>query len=176
MAIFPLGGFGATTFGRLFLGAALPAAYFWHPEAPRKVSPHSESGGRTSPTPSSKAIAHPIFGHFSAGGCWRPDLRALIFGRGCARGLFLAHGGRPQSLGPFRVRRTNFAHAPRQGYSTPVFWPFFRWGVLAARPSGAHFWARLCPWPLFGTRRPPAKYGAIPSPADELRTRPLPRL
>ena len=214
----------------------MPAAYFWHPEAPRTVSPHSESGGRTSPAPPTKAIAHPffghfsaggfwhhdlraiifgrgfarglflvprgtsqslvpfrvrrtnfaraphqgysppVFGHFSAGGSWHPDLRGLIFGRGCARGLFLAHGGRPPSLGPFRVPRTNFAHAPHQGYSPPVFWPFFRWGVLGPRPSGADFWARLCPWPIFGTQRPPAKYGAIPSPADELRPRPPPRL
>ena len=158
------------------MGAAVPVAYFWHTEAARQVWCHSESRGRTSPTPPTKAIAHPFCGHFSAGGSWDPDLRGLIFGRGCARGLFLAHGGRPPSLVPFRVPRTNFAHAPHQGYSPPVFWPFFRWGVLGPRPSGADFWARLCPWPIFGTRRPPAKSGAIPSPADELRPRPPPRL
>ena len=158
------------------MGAAVPVAYFWHTEAARQVWCHSESRGRTSPTPPTKAIAHPFFGHFSAGGFWHHDLRALIFGRGFARGLFLAPRGPSQSLAPFRVRRTNFARAPHQGYSPPVFWPFFRWGVLGPRPSGADFWARLCPWPIFGTRRPPAKSGAIPSPADELRPRPPPRL
>ena len=158
------------------MGAAVPVAYFWHTDAPRQVWCNSESRGRTSPTPPTKAIAHPFFGYFSPGGSWDPDLRGLIFGRGCARGLFLAHGGRPPSMVPFRVTRTNFAHAPHQGYSPPFFWPFFRWGVLGPRHSGADFWARLCPWPIFGTQRPPAKYGAIPSPADELRPRPPPRL
>ena len=38
-----------TTFGRSFLGAYVPAAYFWHTEAARKVSPHSVPGGRKSP-------------------------------------------------------------------------------------------------------------------------------
>ncbi|KAK9229899.1 hypothetical protein WN944_022865 [Citrus x changshan-huyou] len=42
LAISPLGAFGTPTFGRLFFGAAEPAAYFWHTEAPRKVSPHSK--------------------------------------------------------------------------------------------------------------------------------------
>ena len=158
------------------MGEAVPVAYFRHMEAARKVWGHSECGGRTSPTPPTKAIAHPFFGHFSAGGSWHPDLRGLIFGRGCVRGQFLAHEGRLQSLGAFLVLRTNFAHAPHQGYKPPVFWPFFRWGVLAPRPSGADIWLRLCPWPIFGTRRPLAKSGAIPSPADELRPRPPPRL
>ena len=158
------------------MGAAVAVAYFWHPEAARQVWCHSKSRGRTSPMPPTKAIAHTFFGHFSAGGCWHPDLRGLIFGRGCACGLFLAHGGRPPSQGPFRVPRTKFAHAPHQGYSPPVFWPFFHWGVLGPRPSGADFCARLCPWPIFGTRRPPPKYGAILSRADELRPRPPPRL
>ena len=158
------------------MGAAVPVAYFWHTEAARQVWCHSESRGRTSPTPPTKAIAHPFFGHFSAGGSWDPDLRGLIFGRGCARGLFLAHRGRPPSMVPFRVPRTNFAHAPHQGYSPPVLWPFFRWGVLAPRPSGAYIWARLCPRLIFGTPRPLAKSRPIPSPADELRPRPPPRL
>ena len=47
---------------------------------------------------------------------------------------------------------------------------------LRGTPVVLNFWARLCPWPIFGTPRPPAKYGAIPSPADELRPRPPPRL
>ena len=124
-------------------------AYFWHTEAARKVWVHSESGGRTSPTPPTKAIAHPFFGHFSAGECRRPDLRALIFGRGCARGLFLAHGVRPQSMGQFRVRRTNFAHAPHQGYSPHVFWPFFRWGVVGAPTFGCSFLSAAVPVAYF---------------------------
>ena len=33
-----------------------------HPEASRKASLHSESGGQTSPAPSTKAIAHPYWG------------------------------------------------------------------------------------------------------------------
>ena len=90
---FRRGVLGTTTFGRSFLDANVPAAYFLGPEAARKVSPHSESGGRTWPAPPTKAIAHPFFGHFSAGGFWHHNLRALIFGRGFARGLFLAHGG-----------------------------------------------------------------------------------
>ena len=84
--------------------------------------------------------------------------------------------GRSQSLAPFGARRRKFTPSPHQDYIPPVFWPFFRWGVLGPRTSGAVFWARLCPWPIFGTRRPPAKSGAIPSPADELRPRPPPRL
>ena len=158
------------------MGAAVPVAYFWHTEAARKVWDHSESGGRTSPTPPTKAIAHPFFGHFSAGGFWHHDLRALIFGRGFARGLFLAPRGPSQSLAPFRVRRTNFTSPNPQGYGPPVFWPFFRRRALAPRPSRTYFWARLCPRPIFGTRRPAAKSHPIPSPADELRQTQPPRL
>ena len=138
-------GVGAPTFGRSFLGAAVPVAYFWHTKVARKVWRHSESGGRTWPARPPNAIAHPFLSPFSAGRTWRPGLRAVSFGRGCTRGLFLAHGGRPPRLVPFRVPRANFAHAPHQGYSPPGFWPFFRWGVLGPRPSGADFWARLCP-------------------------------
>ena len=47
--LFPLDELGAPAFGQLFLGAALSAAYFWHTEAARKVSRHSESGGRSWP-------------------------------------------------------------------------------------------------------------------------------
>ena len=148
------------------MGTAVPVASFWYTEAPHKVSPHSESGGRTWPAPPPKAIAHPFFGHFWGGRTWGRDLRALIFGRGSAHGLFLAYGGPSQSLAPSQVLRTNLAIPNPQGYSPPVFWAFFRWGVLAPRPSRADFWVQLFPWPIFGTWRPPAKYGAIPSPAD----------
>ena len=155
------------------MGAAVPVAYFWHTEAARQVWCHSESRGRTSPTPPTKAIAHPFFGHFSAGGFWHHDLRALIFGRGFARGLFLAPRGPSQSLAPFRVRRTNLASPSPQGYSPPVFWAFLRRTNLGTGPSGAYFWMRQYPRPIFGTRRPLVKSGPIPSPADELG-QPLP--
>ena len=158
------------------MGAAVPAAYFWHTEAARKVSRHSESGGRSWPAPPPKAIAHPFLWPFSAGRTWRPGLRAVIFGRGCARGLFLAHGGRSQSLAPFRVPRTKLASPTSQGYSPPVFVAFFRWTNLAPRPSGGYFWLRLSPRPIFGTRRPLAKSRAIPSPADEVGQPHPPRL
>ena len=92
---------GDGTVGRLFLGTAVPVAFFWDTEAPRKVLPHSESSGRTWPAPPPKAIAHPFFGHFCGGPTWGRDLRVLIFGCGSARGLFLAHGGPSQSLAPF---------------------------------------------------------------------------
>ena len=128
-----------------------PAPYFWHTEAPRKVFRHSESGGRSWPAPPPKAIAHPFLWPFSAGRTWRPGLRAVIFGRGCARGLFLAHRGRSQSLAPFRVRRTKLASPTPQGYSPPVFWAFLRRTNLGTGPSGAYFWARQWPRPIFGT-------------------------
>ena len=89
-------------------GAAVPVAYFWHTEAPRKVWCHSMSGGRTWRAPPPKAIAHPFFGHFCGRRTWGRDLRA-----------------------------------------------------------------RQCPRPIFCTRRPLAKSGPIPSPADELG-QPLP--
>ena len=158
------------------MGAAVLAAYFWHTEAPSKVSHHSESGGRTWPAPPPKAIAHPFFRPFSTGGFWLPDLRVLIFWRCCTRGLFLAQGGPSQSLTPFRVRRTNLASPTPQGYSPPVFVAFFRWMNLANRPSGGYFWARLCPRPIFGTRRRLAKSRTIPSPADEVGQPHPPRL
>ena len=173
MGIFAADELGDGTFGCLFLGAAVPAAYFWHTEAPRKVGPHSESVRRTWPARPPKAIAHPFFGHFCGGRTWGRDLRALIFGRGRARGLFLAHGGPSQSLDPFRVRRTNLASPSPQGYSPPVFWAFLRRTNLGTGPSGAYFWARQCPRPIFGARRPLAKSGPIPTPSDELG-QPLP--
>ena len=52
----PLGPFGAPTIGALFLVAAVPATPCGHTEAPRKASPHSEPGGRTSPVPPTKAM------------------------------------------------------------------------------------------------------------------------
>ena len=46
--LFPLDELGAPALGRLFLGAAVPAAYFWHTEAPRNSrgipSPADEVG------------------------------------------------------------------------------------------------------------------------------------
>ena len=164
---------GDGTFGRLFLGVAVSAAYIWHTEAPRKVWPHSEPGGRTWPAPPPKAIAHPFFGHFCGGRTWGRDLRVLIFGRGGARGLFLADGVPSQSLAPFQDWRTNLTSPSPQGYSLPVFWDLLRRTNLGTGPSGAYVWARQSPLPIFGTRRPLAKSGPIPSPADELG-QPLP--
>ena len=155
-------------FGWVFLCAAVPVAYFWHTESPSKGSRHSESGRRSWPAPAPKAIAHPFLCPFSAGRTWRPGLRAVIFGRGFGRGLFLTHGGPSQILAAFRVQRRKLASPTLQGYSPPVFVAFFRWTNLAPRPSGSYFWTRLCPRPIFGTRRPLAKSHAIPSPADEV--------
>ena len=168
---------------RTNLGTGTSGAYFWARQCPRpifgtrrppcKVWPHSESGRRAWPAPPPKAIAHPFFQHFCGGRTWGRDLRALIFGHGTARGVFLVHGGPSQSLAPFRVRRTNLASPSPQGYGHPVFWAFLRRTNLGTGPSGAYFWARQCPRPSFGTRRPLAKSGPIPSPADELG-QPLP--
>ena len=141
--LFPRDELGAPAFGSLYLGAGLPVAYFWHTEAPRKVSRHSESGGRDWPAPPPKAIAHPFLWPFSAGRTWRLGLRAVIFVRGFAHGLCLAHGGHSQSLGAFRVRRTRLASPTFQGYRPPVFVAFFRWMNLAPRPSDGYFWAWL---------------------------------
>ena len=158
------------------MGAAVPVAYFWHTEAARQVWGHSESRGRTSLTPPPKAIANPFLWTFSAGRTSRPSLWAVIFGCDCARGLCLAHGGPSQSLAAFRVRRTKLASPTPQGYSPPVVVAFFRWMNLAPRHSGSYFWARLCPRPIFGTRRRLAKSRAIPSPADEVGQPYPPRL
>ena len=158
------------------MGPAVPAAYFWYTEAPRKVSRHSESGGRSWPAPPTKAIAHPFLWLFSAGRTWCPGLRAVIFGRGCARGLYFAHGGAAQCLAPIRVRRTKLASPTPQGYSPPVFVAFFRRTNLAHSPSGGYFWAWLWPRSIFGTRRHIRKSRAIPSPADEVGQPHPPRL
>ena len=154
----------------------MPAAYFLHTEAPRQVSRHSESGGRTWPAPPPKAIAHPFLWPLCAGRTWRPGLWAVIFGRGNARSLFLAHGGPSLCLAAFRVRRTDLASPTPQGYSPPVFVPFLRWTNLAPRPSAGYFWARLCPRIIFSTRRPLAKSRGIPSPADGVGQPHPPRL
>ena len=69
-----------------------------------------------------------------------------------------------------------FGRPTPQGYSPPVFVTFFRWTNLAPRPSGGYFWARLCPLPIFGTRRPLAKSHGIPSLADEVGQPHAPRL
>ena len=155
------------------MGAALPAAYFWHTEDPPIVSRHSEYGGQSWPAPPPKAIAHPFLWRFSAGQTWRPGLRAVIFGRGFVRGLFLAHGGPSQSLAAFRVQRRNLTSPTPQGYSPPGFWALLRRTNLGTGTSGAYFWAWQCQRPIFGTRRPLEKSGPITSPADELG-QPLP--
>ena len=152
------------------MGAAVPAAYFWTTEAPRKVSRHSVSGGRSWPAPPPKAIAHPFLWPFSAGRTWRPGLRVVIFRCGFARGLFFAHGGPSQSLAAFRVRRTKLASPTPQG-AHPFLWPF-----SAGRTWGPGLWARLCPQPIFGTRRHLTKSCAIPSLADEVGQPHPPRL
>ena len=214
----------------------MPRTSRGHTEAALKVSPHYESGGRSWPKPPTKAIAHPSFWAFSAGGLWDWGLPALVFGRGHSRSLFLAHGGRSQSLAqfrvrrtklapvptkaiahpsfwaffagglwdgglravfygrgfgqvilrahggrsqilaPFRVRRTKLAPAPHQGYSPPLVLGIFRWGVVGRGPSGARFWTRLCPGQPAGTRRPLSKSRPITSPADEVGPSPPPRL
>ena len=111
------------------MGVAFPKKSRGHTEAAHKVSSHSESGGRSWPQPPTKAIAHPSISAFSAGGLWDGGFRRPVFGRGRARSLFLAHKGRTQNLGPFRVRRTNLAPAPHQGYSLPSFWAFSAGGL-----------------------------------------------
>ena len=158
------------------MGVALAAAYIWHAEAHRKVSQHSESGGRSRPASPPKAIAHPFLWPFCAGRTWRPGLRAVIFGSGFTCCLFLVHGGPSQSLAAFQVRRTKLARTTPQGYRPPVFVAFFRWTNLAPRPSGGYLCARLCPWPMFGTQRPLAKSRGIPSTADEVGQPHPPRL
>ena len=121
------------------MGAAVPAAYFSHTEAARKVSAHYESGGRSGPQPPTKAIADPSIWAFSAGGLRDGGLRVPLFGSGLARGIFLAHGGRTQSLAPIRVRRTKLAQAPHKGYSPPLNFGIFRRGWCDGRLGGLVF-------------------------------------
>ena len=163
-------------FGRSFWTAAVPWTSRGHTEAARKISAHSESGGRTWPLSPTKAIAHTSIWAFSTGGLCDGRLRGLHFGRGRARGIVLTHGGHAQSLAPFRVRRTKLAPTPHQGYSPPLDLGIFPRGVVRWGPSGAYFWVRPCPWPSFGTRSPHAKSRPIPSPADEVGPNPPPRL
>ena len=124
--------------------AAVPGTSRGHTEAARKVSAHSESGDRSWPQRPTKAIAQPSFWAFSAGGLWDGGLRALVFGRGCAWDIPRAHGGRSQSLSPFRVRPSKLAPTPHQGYSPPLVLGIFRWWIVGRCTSGAHFWPRLC--------------------------------
>ena len=122
------------------MDVGVPGASRGHTEAGRKVWPHSESGGPTSPHPPTKAIAHRPFWPFSAGRFWDGAVWALVFGHGCARGIPRVHGGRSKNLAPFRVRQTNFAPPPHLGYSAPPFRPFsagrFRDGVVGALVFG----------------------------------------
>ena len=163
-------------FGSSFLAVAVPGTSRGHTKATRKVSAHSESGGRSGPEPPTKAIAHPSIRAFSAGRLWHGGLRGLIFGPGLARGLFLVHGGRTLSLARFRVRRTKLAPTPHQGYSPPLVLGIFRWGVVGRWNSGARFWPQLCLGHPAGTGRPLAKSHPISSPADEVGPSPPPRL
>ena len=160
----------------LVFGCGRARGLFWAHGGPIKVSPDSESGGRSWPQPPTKAIAHPSFWAFSAGGLSDGGLPAVVFGRGHARSLLLAHGGRSQTLPPFRVQRTKFAPAPHLGYSPPLVLGIFGWGVVGRGPSGTRFWERLCPGHPAGTRRPLAKSRPVPSPADEVCPSSPPRL
>ena len=139
------------------MGDTLTAAYFWHTEAPCKVSRHSEYGGRSWPTPPPKAIAHPFLWPLSAGRTWRPGLRAGIFGRGCARGLFLVHGGPSQSLAPFRVRQTNIASQPPPKAIAHPFFGHFSPGGLWRPDLRALILGRGCARGLFLTHGGPSQ-------------------
>ena len=75
-----------------------------------------------------------------------------------------------------RVGRSWSAPPPHQGYSTPPVLALFCRAVLGPGSWGTCFCARLCPGHPAGTRRPLAKFGPIPSPADQLRPTPPPRL
>ena len=123
----------------MFFCADLPRTSRGHTEAARKVSPHYESGGRSWPLPPTKALAHPSFWVFSAGGLWDGGLRVVIFGCGFAQDIPWANKGRSQSLAAFRVRRMKLAPSPHQGYSPPLVLGIFRWGVVGRGPSGALF-------------------------------------
>ena len=124
---FSAGVFGTGAFGRSFLGAAVAGASRGHTVAARIVWPHPESGRPTSPHPPQCYSPPPVLALFRRG-FWDGRHRAVVFGRGCARGIPRVQGGRSQSLAPFRVRRTNFAPLPHQGYSTPIVWAIFRGG------------------------------------------------
>ena len=168
---------------RTNLGTGPLGAYFWARQCPRPIFGTRRPLAKSGPLPSpADELGQPLpprlqptrfLGIFAADENWGRDRRVLIFGRGSARGEFLAHGGPSQSLAPFLVRRTNLASPSPQGNSRPIFWAFLRRTNLGTGPSGTYFWARQCPWPILGTRRPLAKSGPIPSPADELG-QPLP--
>ena len=65
------------------MGATITATPRGHIKAPRKASPHSESGGRTSPAPPTKAIAHPFWGPWGLFGI--PTLGHYFWARLCPR-------------------------------------------------------------------------------------------
>ena len=111
-------------FGCSFLGAAVPGAPHGQKEAARKVWPHSESGGPTSPHPRNKAIAYPPFWPFSAGRFWDGGVWAVVFWRSCARGIPRAKRGRSQSLAQSESGGPRWSTHPPRLQPTSRFGPF----------------------------------------------------
>ena len=122
----PLGPIGAPTIRALFLVTAVPATPCGHTEASRKASPHSEPGGRTSPVPPTKAMPTCLGAQEAIGA---PTFGAVFLGGAKPVTLRNAPRGPSESLAPFRVRQTNFARAPYQGYSPPISGPLGPFGA-----------------------------------------------
>ena len=161
----------AVVFGRGF-AQDIPRA---HGGRSQSLAPFRVRRTKLAPAPHQGYSPPLILGIFPRG-LWDGGLRGLVFGRGHARSLFLAHGGRTQSLTPFRVRWTKLAPAPHQGYRPPLVLGIFCWGIVGRCTSGARFWLRLYLGHPAGTRRPLAKSRPIPSVADEVGPNPPPRL
>ena len=119
----PLGPFRHPDLRALFLCAAVPATFRGHTEAPRKASPHPESGRRNSPAPPTKAKGHPFRGLFPLWRFGTPTFRPLVLGGDAPATLRNGPRGPSQSLALFRVRQMNFGRAPHHGYSPPVSGP-----------------------------------------------------
>ncbi len=96
--------------GALFLGAAVPATPRGHTEVPRKVSTHSESGGRTLPALPTKAKAHQFRSLFPLGPFGTSTIGRLLLG-----------GAQPMTpRGHPEVPRKASSHSESGGKTSPA--------------------------------------------------------
>ena len=164
----------ATRFWAFFrwgVSAPRPSAYyFWAgmllpllemcPEVPRKASPHSESGGRSSPAPPTKAIAHPSQGPWGLFGTLTLGLYFWV--RLCLR----PPTGTPRPLAkplPIPSPADELRPRPPPRPKATRFGSFFCWGVSAPRPLGLYLGARTraCPKIVSASRRAGADTGVL---------------
>ena len=159
--------------GTYFLARLCPQLIEMHPEAPRKASTHSESGGQTSHTPPTKAIAHTSWGLFPLGSFRTPTFGYLVLGA-AAPVTTHGHTEAPRKASAHLESSGRTSHSPPTKDIANLSWG--PWVLLAPRPLGVYSWVGLYRRLLEMHQRPLAKPRPIPSPIDELRPRPPPRL